>query len=91
MDVNNENRQKKYYKLKKHTKDKESGDIMPTIELVEKERLSYIEEMEQYLKDLKAMPKKEAKELSKKNLIESGIFDENGELTEHYIIREDKR
>lgn len=69
----------------------EEDDIMPTIELVEKERLSYIEEMEQYLKRLKAMPKKEAKELSKKNLIESGIFDENGELTEHYIIRDDKR
>lgn len=74
-----------------HNSTEEEDDIMPTIELVEKERLSYIEEMEQYLKRLKAMPKKEAKELSKKNLIESGIFDENGELTEHYIVRDDKR
>lgn len=61
-------------------------DIMPTIELVEKERLSYIDEMEQYLENLKTMPKEKAVELSKKNLIESGIIDENCELTEHYRL-----
>jgi|BioPla2DNA2_1021312.scaffolds.fasta_scaffold17220_9 hypothetical protein len=66
-------------------------DTMPTIELVEQERLSYLNEMEQYLKELKAMPKHEAEAKSKRNLIESGIIDENGELTEHYRNEESKR
>lgn len=68
---------------------KEEDDIMPTIELVEKERLSYLDDMAQYLENLRAMPKKEAEELSKRNLIESGIIDENCELTEHYRREED--
>lgn len=75
----------------KNNGEAKENDIMPTIELVEKERLSYLEEMEQYLLKLKAMPKQEAEELSKKNLIESGIIDEDGELTEHYRIEKDKR
>ena len=46
--------------------DKEVEDTMPTIELVECERVAYIKEMENYLQRLKAMPADEAQKQSGK-------------------------
>ena len=65
------------------TNDKEV-DIMPTIELVECERTSYVKGMEDYLQKLKAMAYSEALRESKKNLKGSHIIREDGEFTERY-------
>ena len=48
--------------------DKEVEDNMPTIELVECERVAYIKEMENYLQRLKAMAADEAQKQSRLNL-----------------------
>ena len=63
--------------------DKE-GDIMPTIELIEYERATYVKEMQNYLQELKRMNKKEAQKKSFQNLVQSEIIHENGEFTERY-------
>lgn len=65
------------------TKDKEVI-AMPSIELVEREKVAYINEMKEYLHSLKTMSEKDAKKASRENLIKSGILQENGELAEHY-------
>lgn len=57
---------------------------MPTIELVERERVTYVKEMQEYLRQLKQLSKAEAKKQSRKNLIDSNIIQENGEFTERY-------
>lgn len=66
-----------------HTKDKEA-DVMPVIELIEHERITYIKEMEDYLHNLKKLPKEQARKISKENLIKSNILKENGEFTDFY-------
>lgn len=66
-----------------NTRDKEA-EIMPTIELIEYERVEYIKEMEAYLHKLEKMPKEDAIKKSRENLINSKIIQENGEFTEQY-------
>ncbi len=74
-------REKEHINL--YTKDKEV-DIMPTIELLEHERVAYINGMEEYLQRLKNMEHSQAKKVSFENLKKSKIIGENGEFTEHY-------
>lgn len=66
-----------------HEEDKEAN-IMPSVELIECERVAYIKEMEEYLHNLKSMKKAEARKVSHENLVKSKIIDENGEFTERY-------
>lgn len=63
--------------------DKEEN-VMPSVELIEYERISYIKEMEAYLSNLKSMSKAEAKKIAHENLVKSQIIEENGEFTERY-------
>lgn len=60
------------------------GDIMPTIELLECERVAYVKGMDNYLQKLKAMPDDEAIEKSRINLQNSNIIEPNGDFTERY-------
>lgn len=57
---------------------------MPSIELIERERVAYVQEMEDYLQRLKKMTKKEAKRVSYENLVRSEIITESGDFTERY-------
>ena len=57
---------------------------MPSVEMIEYERASYIKEMEDYLFNLKRMKKSEARKISHDNLVKSQIIKENGEFTERY-------
>ena len=65
-------------------KEESEVGIMPSVDLVEQERIAYINEMKEYLKTLKGMERGLAKKKSLENLKRSGIIDENGEFTEHY-------
>lgn len=67
---------------------KEKGvDIMPSIELFERERVAYVNGMEEYLCRLKKMKKPEAKKISLESLVRSQILQENGEFTERYKLQ----
>lgn len=66
----------------KHTK--ENGDKMPTVEKVNYEMASYLQEIEEYIDKYKSLPKKEAKKRAKENLVDVGIIDEQGNLTGFY-------
>lgn len=66
-----------------HTNDKEVH-IMPSIELLEYEKLAYINGMKEYLQKLKNMEHSQAKKVSFENLKKSEIIGDNGEFTEHY-------
>lgn len=57
---------------------------MPMMDAIEYERVTYVNEMQDYLDKLKKMGKKEAKKKSFQNLVESEIIHENGEFTEHF-------
>lgn len=57
---------------------------MPSVELIESERVAYVKEMEDYLKKLKNMPDTLAKEKSRENLLNCNIIQENGDFTERY-------
>lgn len=57
---------------------------MPSVEVIEREKVAYIKEMEEYLRNLKEMSENEAKRISYENLVKSRIIKENGEFTEHY-------
>lgn len=59
-------------------------DIMPSVELIESEKVAYINEMKKYLQKLKNMEHSQAKKVSLENLMKSNIIGENGEFTEHY-------
>ena len=59
-------------------------NIMPSVELVECDKVAYINEMKEYLQKLKNMEHSQAKEISFENLKKSKIIGENGEFTEHY-------
>lgn len=65
------------------TKDKEVN-IMPSIELIEREKVTYVKEMQEYLNSLKKMSDKDAKKLSQENLIKSQIIQDDGEFSERY-------
>lgn len=71
---------------KDRTKEKEA-ETMPTVELIEYERITYIKEMEEYLHKLKKMPKDDAIKKSRENLINSNIILENGDFAEQYRRR----
>ena len=66
-----------------YTNEKE-GCIMSPMEMLECERVAYVNGMEEYLQKLKSMDKKEAQKISFNNLVQSQIIYENGEFTEHY-------
>lgn len=59
-------------------------DIMRSVELIECEKIAYINGMKEYLQRLKSMEHSQAKKVSLENLKKSKIIGENGEFTEHY-------
>lgn len=65
------------------TKDEEVN-VMPPIELIEREKVTYVKEMQEYLYTLKKMSNEEAKRISHENLIKSQIIQDNGEFSERY-------
>lgn len=65
------------------TKDREVKG-MPTMDMIECERVAYVNEMQEYLQRLKQMNRAEAQKKSFENLVQSQIIYENGEFTEHY-------
>lgn len=67
----------------KHTNDKEVS-VMPSVEMVERERVAYVKDMRDYLKNLKRMEASKAKEVSRASLISCEILREDGEFTEFY-------
>lgn len=75
----------RYVKLK-DTNDKEVM-YMPTMDMIEYERVNYVKEMQDYLRNLKNLNKKEAKEKSFQNLVKSDIISENGEFTERFAYK----
>lgn len=66
-----------------YEKDKEVN-VMPSVELIECEKVAYINGMKEYLQKLKSMEHSQAKKVSFENLKKSKIIGENGEFTEHY-------
>lgn len=73
---------KKTYGTIRHTKG--NGDEMPTVEKVNYEMTEYLQDIEEYIKRYKNLPKKEAKEQARKNLMDVGIIDELGNLSGFY-------
>ena len=71
----------------KNSKRDEEVNVMPTIEMIEYEKVAYVKEMEDYLDNLKNMQESEAKKKSFYNLVQSEIICENGEFTERYRQR----
>lgn len=65
------------------TKDEEVN-VMPPIELIEREKVTYVKEMQEYLYALKKMSNEDAKRISQENLIKSQIIQDNGEFSERY-------
>lgn len=65
------------------TKDKEVN-VMPSIELIEREKVTYVKEMQEYLYALKKMSNEDVKRISQENLIKSQIIQDNGEFSERY-------
>lgn len=57
---------------------------MPTIEKVNCEMTGYLQDIENYIEEYKNLPPKEAKQQAKKNLIDAGIIDDQGNLVEFY-------
>lgn len=57
---------------------------MPSVKLIEHERVAYINEMKEYLNKLKKMEQNQARKISLENLKKSQIIGENGEFTERY-------
>lgn len=70
----------------KDTNDEEVT-YMPTMDMIEYERVNYVKEMQDYLRNLKNLNKKEAKEKSFQNLVKSEIICENGEFTERFAYK----
>ena len=70
----------------KDTNDEEVT-YMPTMDMIEYERVNYVKEMQDYLRNLKNLNKKEAKEKSFQNLVKSDIISENGEFTERFACK----
>lgn len=70
-----------------HDNDDEVTGMLP-VELIECEKVAYINEMRNYLHILKNMPKPEAKRISHENLVKSKIITEDGCFTEQYEFEE---
>ena len=68
---------------KNTAKDKEVK-IMSPIEMIEAEKINYINEMKDYLNRLKGLTPKEARETSYNNLLNSGIIEKDGKFSERY-------
>lgn len=75
-----------YDRKPKDTNDEEVT-YMPTMDMIEYERVNYVKEMQDYLRNLKNLNKKEAKEKSFQNLVKSDIISENGEFTERFACK----
>lgn len=60
------------------------GDEMPTVESVNYEMTGYLQDIEEYIKNYKQLPKKEAKRQARENLVDIGIIDEQGNLAGFY-------
>ncbi len=75
-----------HYVKPKDTNDKEVT-YMPTMDMIEYERVNYVKEMQDYLRNLKKLSKNEAKEKSFQNLVKSEIICENGEFTERFAYK----
>lgn len=69
-------------KTTKHTK--ENGERMPTIEKVNYEMTSYLQDIEEYIEKFKSLPEQEAKKRARENLLDIGIIDEQGNLNGFY-------
>ncbi len=65
-----------------HTKENEVK--MPTIEKVNYEMTGYLRDIEAYIEKFKMLPEQEARKQAKKNLVDTGIIDEQGNLTGFY-------
>lgn len=57
---------------------------MRTIEDVNYDMNLYIRKIRDYLEKIKHLPPEGARVMAMNNLMEAGIIDENGNLTEHY-------
>lgn len=57
---------------------------MPTIEKVNYEMTGYLQDIKKYIEKYKSLPPKEAKQQAKKNLIDTGIIDDQGNLVDFY-------
>lgn len=57
---------------------------MPAIEKVNYEMTGYLQDIEKYIEKYKSLPQKEAKQQAKKNLIDAGIIDDQGNLVDFY-------
>lgn len=57
---------------------------MPTIEKVNYEMTVYLQDIEKYIEKYKNLPQKEAKQQAKKNLVDIGIIDDQGNLLDFY-------
>ncbi|MCM1211583.1 MAG: hypothetical protein NC318_08260 [Blautia sp.] len=66
-------------------------DIMPSVEMIESEKIAYINGMKEYLQRLKGMEQSQAKKVSLENLKKSEIIGDNGDFTEHYEYMQTKR
>lgn len=62
----------------------EEVNIMPSINLIEYDKMTYIKEMEEYLQKLKAMERTKARKKSYESLLKSEIITENGDFSERY-------
>lgn len=71
---------------------KREGDIL-TAGTMDKIYKKQADEMNSYLKRLRAMPKEEARKVSGNNLMKAGIADADGKLTNRYIYskKQEKR
>lgn len=63
---------------------KGNGDKMPTVENVNYEMTEYLRNVDEYITRYKSLPKKEAKEQARKNLMDTGIIDGLGNLIGFY-------
>ena len=60
------------------------GEEMPTVENVNFEMTNYLRRLEAYVEEYKQLSPKDAKETAKRNLMDTGIIDENGNLAGFY-------
>lgn len=60
------------------------GEEMPTVENVNFEMTDYLRRIEAYVEKYKQLPPKDAKEIAKRNLMDTGIIDEHGNLAGFY-------
>lgn len=58
--------------------------VMPSVEDIEDNRTEYIKGMQDYVNQLKTLPKDKLYETSKRSLINSEIIDEDGKFTEQF-------